>query len=124
MDDENLKSIGKMVIDVMISNGDEISRILAAQLQQAKLRIRGLSPVGWFIDFDLVNNNEVLTCEGNFHINADACVEGMEMGIAFILFVVEGKISMLEAVTYGDERLPCEIKILSIDMFPESNSCP
>ena len=116
MDDKSLESIGKAVLGVMLSDNSEMSRILTAQMEHVMLRTQDQSPVGWFTHFDVIGEIVVLPGRENFHISADATVADMRMGIGFVLFVVEGKLDMLEAFTY-DEELPSEIKILSIKML-------
>jgi hypothetical protein len=46
---------------------------------------------------------------------------GMESGIGVMLWIVDGKLSCLEAYTYGDEQLPETIDIISMTNFGSSD---
>jgi len=90
-------------------NGDAPSlNVLRTQLAHATIS-HELTGVGFYVNFNVPANCPTIS-NGSCHIgDVEAEIDGLVHGAGFVLFIVDGKISTLEAYSY-DEPWPESIE--------------
>ena|SRR5437764_588885 len=104
-----LTALESAVIDVLLPDDLPEAAILREQLRSARVSSREMTGVGFFTEFTLSGDAPVLPENRSLHLgNVAATCPDVEHGMGFVLFVREGKITMLEGYTY-DEPWPDEL---------------
>jgi hypothetical protein len=96
----------KAVMEMILEEEIPEKRILQEQWQQARITKRSFSGAGFFLNFN-VPDTVPKTIRLNFEANSGdtmvaALLPELKHGMNFILFIREGKLSMLEGFTYED----------------------
>lgn len=94
------------VLEMMLSGEDSFVRTIRVQVEQGSVVNRTMTGYGFFTDFSIPEGCPILPGKPSFEINdVYGEMEGLSLGIGFILFIKQGRIKMLEAHTY-DEGWP------------------
>jgi hypothetical protein len=97
------------VLEKLVSGEKDSYRTLQKQICALRVTNRKMTGVGFFTRFSLPTEAPILRDEASFHISDVAAeIKGLENGAGFVLFIKNGKISMLEGFTY-DEPWPSQI---------------
>jgi hypothetical protein len=110
---ELLDLVGRLMPHLLA--GDHPTLVtLRAQYQQARITKVELTGVGFFVDFEVppdIAKSEPCDLTGG---GANIAVAGVKHGAGCVLFVREGRLTMLEGFTYDDEW-PEHPQILAIE---------
>ena len=102
-----LTDFEKAIMDKLLHGFHPFLKNLRTQLAQCHIINREFTGVGFFVDFDV--DAQLSYGDVNLEIgDVDAEVEGVQHGVGFVLFIREGRLSMLEGYTY-DEPYPKNI---------------
>lgn len=94
------------VMKMLLSGDDPVLLKLDEQYKLSQIERRKMTGVGFFIDFLLPGGTSLLENKQSFQLSdVKAEIEGLENGAGFVLFVQDGKLSMLEGYSY-DEPWP------------------
>lgn len=92
---------------MLIAGDDPISRTLQRQAIDAFVIKREHTGVGWFVDIGVADDVPVVDPELDTYIrDVVGEIEGVERGVGFVLFVREGRISLLEGFSYNEPWPP------------------
>lgn len=106
----NLNTIEKRVIEMML-DGSKDARIgyLREQVQSASVGKRSYTGYGFFTEFRVPETCPLVPGEPSFRLSDVTGISAkLQLGIGFILFIKNGRISTLEAHTY-DEPWPSDV---------------
>ena len=94
-----LNEFEEAVLAKMLTGDHPVLAILREQSARGRVANREHSGVGFFCHFELDRDAPAL--RGDFHIgDVHAEVEGLAHGVGLVLFIREGRLSMLEGYTY------------------------
>lgn len=102
--DHEMTPLDKSVLETMASESTNDATAFAEQVRRATVLSRQHSGVGFFTDFDVPDDVPLLG--GDFRTEL-AVVHSehpdLSNGAGFVVFATDGKLSCLEAFTYGEE---------------------
>jgi hypothetical protein len=102
------------VLDKLLAGSHPVLTTLRAQVASARVVSREQTGVGFFCTIEISTDVPVLAASRDFELgDVDGCIEGLEHGAGFLLFVRGGFIRMLEGYTYG-EPWPAEVTSFSL----------
>lgn len=85
---------------------------LRQQLATASVSRRELTGVGFFADFEVRSPARCFSATGHFIIrDVGAEIWDLAHGAGFLVFVVDGRLALLEGFAYGDERWPASAAV-------------
>ena len=109
---KGLNELEQAVLDKLLAGDHPVLATLRQQMSQARLVKRENTGVGFYYDFEV--DSSAPTVANDFHIgDVHAEIEGLAHGAGFVLFIRNGRISMLEGYTY-DEPWPDQIRGFSL----------
>ena len=111
----------KSVMAKLLCGSHPLLENLRNQLAQCRISSREHTEVGFFVNFDV--ETKLSYSDVNLEIgDVDAKIDGVQHGVGFVLFIRQGRLSMLEGYTYG-EPYPKDITqyTLSYDTGDERN---
>ncbi|MHC5023352.1 MAG: hypothetical protein ACYTGG_05505 [Planctomycetota bacterium] len=94
--------------------GDPNEPIYRSQIAGSRIK-REWTGVGFFVDFVDSTSMERAPIPGRKTLDGTGRMSGIDVG--FILFVDDGRTTMLECYTYGGERLPEDSRLQHVDRF-------
>jgi hypothetical protein len=101
---EGLDPLQQAVLDKLLSGDHPTLAVLRQQTAMARVAERKHTGVGFFCDFEL--DESAPTLPGDLQIgDVFGELEGLAHGAGFVLFIRDGRISMLEGFTF-DEPWP------------------
>jgi hypothetical protein len=104
----------KQVLEKLLQGDDENLGVLREQARHAKVARRELTGAGFFTEFSLPAGILRLPDRPAFKIgDVNGTADNLKHGLGFLLYVVDGAISMLEGYTY-DEQWPDEVLGLTL----------
>jgi hypothetical protein len=102
-----LNEFEETVLATMLTGDHPVLATLREQSKHGRVANRTHSGVGFFCEFELSSDAPLV--RGNFHIgDVHADLKGLAHGVGLVLFIREGRLSMLEGYTY-DEPWPKNI---------------
>ena len=110
------EELERIVIELFLSYGDEVSEQLLEQSKELKVKKRDYTGVGFFTYFDSPQNTK------NNNINKtyrDLSIDFVDSKgtMNFALYIQDGEIDCLEGIAFGDDWWPEDIKKLDRDSF-------
>jgi hypothetical protein len=120
---ETLTDFEKALLQKLLAGDHPALVNLRAQANTARLVSRENTGVGFSCDFEVPRDAPLVT-PANFELNdVDAAIEGLEHGAGFLLFVRDGRITMLEGYSY-DEPWPNVIRNAKLRYRREPRELP
>jgi hypothetical protein len=105
---EGLDTLEQAVLDKLLAGDHPVLTVLRLQTTMARVAGRKQTGVGFFCDFEVDESAPILPSD--FHIgDVFGELEGLAHGAGFVLFVRDGRLSMLEGFTF-DEPWPQEVR--------------
>lgn len=105
---EGLSRFEKAVLDKLLAGDHPVLADLRIQAERGRVTSRDYTGVGFFCAFTIPPELRVSAIP-DFHLgDVNGTVEGLQHGAGFVLFVRNGRLSMLEGYTY-EERWPKDI---------------
>jgi hypothetical protein len=109
-----LTQFEQAVLDKLLAGDHAVLGVLRAQAAQARLTSREQTGVGFFCELEVPADAPRVTAPGDFELgDVGATIDGLEQGAGFLLFVRDGRMTMLEGYTY-DEPWPAEIRSFTL----------
>jgi hypothetical protein len=101
-----LTRLERAVLNAIVCETPEFRAFLERQIFSAKVQSRENTGGGFFVDLEvpLVDVEGVFGEKGPFGKNVYIGIEGLEYGLGAILFVKDGRISLLEGYAVGAEN--------------------
>lgn len=114
---EGLNELEQAVLDRLLSGDHPALVVLRRQAERARVVAREETGVGFFCDFEVEGSAPAL--QGDFDIgDVYGELEGLAHGAGFVLFIRDGRLSMLEGFTY-DEPWPKKIGTYTLKYMAE-----
>ncbi len=105
---ERLDTLERAVLDKLLSGDHPALVVLRQQATMVRVAGRKQTGVGFFCDFDV--DESAPTLPGDFQIgDVFGELEGLAHGVGFVLFIRNGRLSMLEGFTF-DEPWPEQLR--------------
>jgi hypothetical protein len=102
-----LAEIEKRALDMLLDGDDARLAVLREQLDAATVTERTYSDSGFYTHFAIPAATPRLSDSKSFVIqDVSAQVIGFKYPVAFLLFVSDGALNMLECFSYGDDPSP------------------
>jgi hypothetical protein len=99
----------------IISEDLAIADLLRKQYEVAKILDRQFTGYGFFTDFEIMDKSLRIPDNMNREVgNTQAVIEGLKLGVGFVLYIRNGFIKTLEGYTY-DEPWPKNITSYSLN---------
>ena len=113
-------SIEERVIEMMLAGSkDSPVGYLRDQMKSASVEKRTFTGCGFFADFSVPDTCVSIPGEPSLELdNVSGTSPKLEFGIGFILFIRRGRLSFLEAFTYG-EPWPADPGEITLTYAPE-----
>ncbi len=109
------------VMQMFLKGDDPILEILRRQYEQASVKDRSYSGVGFFTDFEVPADIPRVDDKPHFQLtDVVGDVRGIDHGVGFVLFMENGCISFLEGFTYG-EPWPEEVRDYELTYMTGNN---
>jgi hypothetical protein len=107
------------VFDKLLCGDTMVLQILNRQLESATIRSREYTGVGFFLNFDVPNNelkvDESIDAKQNFNFGGVEAIIGKDkQEVGFRLIIRNGFLDFLEAYTYGSDPWPVDIESYTI----------
>lgn len=119
-----LNEFEQAVLDKLLAGGAPLLIALREQASQATVSSRQYTGAGFYCSFELAPDVVPLKTPYECEIgDVDASIDGLEHGAGFLVFVREGRLSMLEGYSYG-EPWPAEIKNFRLRYRREPRELP
>ncbi len=104
-----LTALEEQVLQMMLRGDDETRTVLRQQLHFLQVSSRRFTGVGFFCDFAIDLKAPRIVGRPKLELGGVAgTAQNLKHGLGFVLFVVDGALSMLEGYTY-DEPWPDEL---------------
>jgi hypothetical protein len=104
-----LSRLEQAVLDKLLSGAHPVLLALRPQVDHARVTERELTGVGFFCSLEIPAHVPPAPGSSNVHIgDVHADIEGLAHGAGFVLFIRDGRLSMLEGYTF-DEPWPRDI---------------
>jgi hypothetical protein len=106
---DKFREMEARIVSMLLEGDDRVLTNLRAQLQTVKEKQRSFTGVGFFTDFEV--SDDAVRLEGlpSFCFgDVEAEMEGLQHGAGFLIFVKDGRLSVLEGFSY-DEPWPSTI---------------
>jgi hypothetical protein len=98
-----IESLERDALQHLLQGDDPTLAILREQLKRATPKQREMSGVGFFTEFEMPDAVPRIAGDPSTRFgDVVADIEGLAHGVGFLLFVDAGKLTMLEAYTFGE----------------------
>jgi hypothetical protein len=102
-----LTALEDQVTRMLLDGDDEALAVLRQQMEHATVILRKMTGVGFFTSFVVPPDVTQLAGHPSFKLgDVNGTAANVRHGLGFLLFVVDGVISMLEGYTYDDQWPP------------------
>lgn len=118
---DSLTPLERDAIAGFVSGGDRRLDALRPQLAECRIKSREFTGVGFFTQIVVPQRLAVVGLGRHVFSGINAEIEGLEHGAAFVLFVEDGMLDMLEGVVNGDGPWPDRIGRYTIKSDEEMN---
>lgn len=119
-----LNEFEQQVLDKLLAGDHPVLVALRAQAERARVSRREYTGVGFFCDFDLPSDVAPLPTRSDFRVgDVNASLDGLQHGAGFLLFVLNGRLAMLEGYAY-EEPWPKEVRNLELTYQREPRELP
>ena len=98
----NFTALENAVLNAICDMHSAEREVLETQLATAKLRSRENTGAGFFTYFDVVRESNVTLVGKRMRFGPQVRVEGLKLGMGFILWIRDGYASCLEGYSYGE----------------------
>ena len=103
---KSLSGLERMVLEKFLQGDHPTLNTLRAQLSSVKVANREHTGSGFFSELHVADGAPCAPIMGREHISdVVGKTESLELGLGFVLFIEDGRLSLLEGHTYG-ENLP------------------
>lgn len=114
MKSKSIEQLANEVAELLLSGNHPNLAVLREQYDRADYEIR-TTGVGFFVEFTVPADVDPIPVSEDFQLGGvQADVDELEYGMGFVLFVRDGRISLLEGYTY-EEPLPEAVTNVSVD---------
>ena len=101
----------QLVLKLLLSKEGSDFEVLRRQLEQAELKEREDTGVGFFVDIVVPESAPSLPgCASGLVSTLNADVLGTTYGVGFLIFVKHGRMTMLECYSHAGEILPASLR--------------
>ncbi len=115
------EQIVNRVMTMLLDGVDPILDALRNQFRHSTCESFRLTGCGFFADFSVDEQVHALINEPDFSIgDIIGEMKAVENGVGFTLFIRNGRISWLEAYTFGDEQWPAEVPEITLKYVGDS----
>jgi hypothetical protein len=105
-----LTSLEEQVLRALLRGDEEPLSVLRQQAKQAGVSSRKMTGVGFFTNLEIPAESPRIKGHPQFELgDVNGTAENVKHGLGFLLYVVDGALSMLEGYTY-DEPWPEEVQ--------------
>ena len=113
MTKSEIETLAEDVMDLLLDREHPSFQTLRDQYRSATTDV-SVTKSGFFVDFGVPDGADRLPTEADFQFgDVEAELEELDYGMTFVLFVEDGRLSLLEGATY-EEPLPESISNLSL----------
>jgi hypothetical protein len=113
----------KELMPQLLAGDDPVMAALREQYARSRVGAVELSGAGFFADIEVPDDAPMVSPPSISGGDAKIVVEGVQHGAGCVLFVRDGRLSMLEGYTYGNEAWSESAKILRVtDVFSLQNA--
>ena len=115
----NLTTLEKQVLEMLLRGEDEVLTILREQAQGLQVSSREMTGVGFYTKFLVPPDMPRVPVYLDFKLgDVNGVADNVNHGLGFLLYVKDGALSMLEGYTY-DEPWPEDIRCLVLTYASE-----
>jgi hypothetical protein len=113
-----LSDLEQAVLDKLLVGDSDVLATLREQINGAKLARREYTGAGFYCDIEV--DSRAPTVRGNLELgDVSAVIPSLKHGAGFLLFVRDGRVTMLEGFTY-DEPWPDSVRGFSLSYIDPS----
>lgn len=99
---DELNEFERAVLNALLSGDGSTLKVLREQARVARLVSRESTGVGIFLNFEVPTSAPSLSERDFAFGDVFAEIEGLRHGAGFVLFVTDGRLSMLEGYSYAE----------------------
>jgi hypothetical protein len=96
------EELEKEIMDLLLHGDHPTLEVLRQQYISARVISREFSGVGFFTNFEVPNTASAVQPPNFAAGNVDIQMENVNYGVGCVLFIQDGRLSMLEGYTYGE----------------------
>jgi hypothetical protein len=105
-----LNDFEQTVLDKLLAGDHDVLVALRAQAAMARLASREYTGAGFHCSFEVPADAPRVSAMSDFELgDVDASIDGLEHGAGFLLFVRNGRMTMLEGYSY-EEPWPADLR--------------